>query len=76
MPQPSSPDRQQAHDLVDRIHPQHLAAAIAMLRGLAETVPWAPERGTPQDDTDFWPEQALPRSRPGPERHAAAHPSR
>lgn len=50
MLQSSLPPRQQAHDLVDRINPDHLAVAICMLRTMADAEQAAPLPSAFNDD--------------------------
>lgn len=46
----SLPPRQQAHDLVDRINPEHLAVAICMLRTMADAEQAVPLPSAFNDD--------------------------
>ncbi|MFP5234937.1 MAG: hypothetical protein ACLGSD_03475 [Acidobacteriota bacterium] len=50
MLQSSLPPRQQAHDLVDRINPDHLAVAICMLQTMAQAEQAVPRPAAFNDD--------------------------
>ena len=58
MLQSSLPPRQQAHDLVDRINPDHLAVAICMLQTMAQAEQAVPLPAAFNDD--IFPERERP----------------